>query len=49
MAESPLRLIKRFAEFLPKERASQVPRGRRGLYVLYRLIQTDSKKHYDVV
>ena len=49
MRESPLRLIKRFAEFQPKECVRLVPTGRRGLYVLYQLTQGDGKEHYDVV
>ena len=49
MRESPLRLIKRFAEFQPKDRVHLVPTGRRGLYVLYNLRQRDGKDYYDVV
>ena len=49
MAESPLRLIKYCAEFQAKERVEDVPKGRRGLYVLYRSSQVDSKERYDVV
>jgi hypothetical protein len=49
MRESPLRLIKRFAEFQPKEHVERIPTGRRGLYVLYVLNQRDGKEHFDVV
>jgi hypothetical protein len=47
--ESPPRLIKRFAEFELKERIDLVPRGRRGLYVVYCLKNVDGKDHFDVV
>lgn len=36
MSQSPLRLIKRGAEFIPKERINDLPRGLRGIYVLYK-------------
>ena len=36
MAESILRLIKRSAEFIRIDKVSDVPKGRRGLYVLYK-------------
>src|SRR5215210_8240938 len=49
MRESPLRLIKRIAEFELKERVKQIPNGRRGLYVLYRFCPVDGKDHFDVV
>ena len=49
MPESPLRLVKRFAEFKHKDLVKQVPRSRRGLYVLYRLAEDNGKKYYDVV
>ncbi len=49
MRESPLRLVKRFAEFQPQERVQKVPRGRRGLYVLYKRSEADGKTYYDVV
>ncbi len=35
MPQSELRLIKRCAEFIPKEKIKQFPRGLRGIYVLY--------------
>lgn len=47
MLDASLSLIKRFAEFLPKDRAGDVPAGRKGLYVLYD--QPDGTNHYDVV
>lgn len=49
MKQSPLRLIKRSAEFRPKQQVRRFPTGRRGLYVLYCLSEKDGKKHYDVV
>lgn len=49
MRESPLRLIKRSAEFQPLARVGLVPRGRRGLYVLYRLTTAEGRKRFDVV
>jgi len=36
MPQSPLHLIKRCAEFLPKDCIDQLPGGLRGIYVLYR-------------
>ena len=36
MPESPLRLIRARAEFLPKAQVGALPRGLRGIYVLYR-------------
>lgn len=45
MRESPLRLVKQFAEYVPKERIKEVPTNRRGLYVLYNQVGD----HYDVV
>lgn len=49
MRESALRLIKCQLEFQPKEQVEGFPSGRRGLYVLYSLSQSDGKEHYDVV
>jgi hypothetical protein len=49
MHASPLRLIKRFAEFQPKDRVESVPTGRRGLYVLYSFSLEKGRKHYNVV
>ena len=49
MRESPLRLIKQFAEFRTMAEVKLVPRGRRGLYVLYQWSESDGKEHYDVV
>jgi hypothetical protein len=49
MPESPLRLIKRCAEFLPKDQVDDVPGKRRGLYVLYREREDEGRKRYDVV
>lgn len=49
MPESPLRLIKCCAEFQKKEKIKLVPRGRRGLYVLYWKHRKNRKDKYDVV
>ena len=49
MPESPLRLIKRFAEFRPKDEINLVPRSRRGLYVLYLKRRKNGKEKFDVV
>jgi hypothetical protein len=46
MAESPMRLIKRLAEFQPIENVRLVPPKRRGIYVLYR---QDGENHFNVV
>jgi hypothetical protein len=49
MAESVLRLIKRSAEFRSIEQVSEVPKGHRGLYVLYRRWRKAGVVHFDVV
>jgi hypothetical protein len=49
MPESPVRLIKRFAEFQPKSAVGSVPSKRRGLYVLYLKHRDKKKDKYDVV
>jgi len=49
MAESVLRLIKRSAEFRSIDEVPDVPRNRRGLYVLYRRRKNASGEHFDVV
>lgn len=49
MLQSALRLIKRSAEFKPKEQANLVPRGLRGIYVLYRHRRDRKKDKYDVL
>lgn len=49
MAETPLRLIKRYAEFRPKDDFNLVPPSRRGLYVLYRIRKRNGVEKYDVV
>ncbi len=36
MPQSELRLIRRCAEFIPKQKIKQFPRGLRGIYVLYK-------------
>jgi hypothetical protein len=42
-----LNLLEQVAEFLPRERAGEVPAGVRGLYVLYD--QPDGTNHYNAV
>lgn len=49
MAESPMRLIKRVAEFRPLEEVNLVPRKRRGIYVLYRRRKRGGKEYFNVV
>jgi hypothetical protein len=49
MPPSELRLIKRFAEFVPQERTLSVPKGIRGIYALYRRRRTGGKYKFDVV
>lgn len=49
MAESPLRLIKRIAEFRPIKELTLVPRRRRGIYVLYRRRRRGDAEHFNVV
>lgn len=51
MQKSELRLIKNALEFLPKEEISDIPRGTRGIYVLYkqRGPKSASSHHYDFV
>jgi hypothetical protein len=45
MPESPLRLIERSAEFIPKHRISEVPQRLRGIYVLYNEARTPGRGH----
>ena len=47
MPQSPLRLIKHYAEYLPADRINEIPYGVRGIYVLYR--HRLRSKAYDVV
>jgi hypothetical protein len=49
MAESILRLIKRSAEFRSIDEVRDVPKRRRGLYVLYRRRRKAGVEHFDVV
>ena len=49
MAESPMRLIKRIAEFQPIENVKLVPSKRRGLYALYRRRIRGGKEYFNVV
>jgi len=48
MSESALRLVKRSAEFCPKEQRKLVPKGRRGIYVLYKKRLEQGRPKYDV-
>lgn len=49
MPESPLRLIKRCAEYQSKDLISTVPKYRRGVYVLYRRRRIKGKVTFAVV
>jgi hypothetical protein len=49
MANSPMHLIRRFAEFQPAEKVAEMPTKRRGIYVLYKQRKKAGKLHYDVV
>ena len=49
MPESELRLVRRLAEFRPKEEVKLLPHGLRGIYVLYKLRRTGSGKKYNVL
>jgi hypothetical protein len=48
MAESTLRLIKRVAEFKPKEEVKLLPRMLRGVYVLYMQRKINGRQKFDV-
>ena len=47
MEQSPLRLIKRSSEYIPLDDINLIPRGLRGIYVLYN--RRPKLKTYDVV
>lgn len=49
MADSVLRLIKRSAEFRSIDEVRDVPKRRRGLYVLYKRRRKAGVNHFDVV
>ena len=51
MPQSLLRLIRKCAEYLPQNRFTELPRGLRGIYVLYQKRSSRRRKaaHYDVV
>jgi hypothetical protein len=49
MPVSPLRLVKRFAEFRTKDSYVNVPRGTRGIYALLNKTRESGKDRYDVV
>jgi hypothetical protein len=47
MPESPLRLIRKSAEFVPRDRLNDLPKMLRGFYVLYRHIPAQRKSDRD--
>ena len=49
MPQSELRLVKRCAEFIPKESVGKFPRKLRGIYVLYQHRRLHGVERYDVV
>ena len=49
MPESELRLIKRSAEYIPKDEARRLPRELRGIYVLYKQHRNRGRDKYDVL
>lgn len=51
MSQSELRLIKNALEYLPKSELNQIPKGRRGIYVLYhqRKPLNGQRRRFDVV
>jgi hypothetical protein len=49
MPQSELRLVKRSAEYIEKERVRELPRQLRGIYVLYRRQGNSSSEKYRVV
>lgn len=49
MPQSVLRLIKRSAEYRPLDSLKKLPKGLRGLYVLYRQRLEEGKQKFDVV
>ena len=49
MTQSPLRLVKRCAEYLEVSRVFELPGGLRGIYVLYKSRQHSGKQRFDVV
>src|SRR5438445_14351 len=50
MPQSLLRLIRKCAEYIPQDRLLELPRGLRGIYVLYHRTLSRGRKpvHYDV-
>src|SRR5687768_17341608 len=49
MPQSPLRLIRRFAELKPIDAVDELPRALRGFYVLYKKHRRNLKDYFDVV
>ncbi len=49
MTQTPLRLVKRCAEYLDVARVFDLPGGLRGIYVLYRVRRRKGDTYYDVV
>ena len=49
MPESSLRLVRRVAEFKPREELPLLPHKLRGIYVLYKKRKVRGRDHYDVL
>lgn len=49
MPQSPLRLIRRCAEYKPQEELGDLPKGLRGIYVLYQSRKRNGTQKYNVV
>ncbi|HWP91198.1 MAG TPA: GIY-YIG nuclease family protein [Thermodesulfobacteriota bacterium] len=49
MPQSELKLIKKCAEFVEQEKIESLPRGLRGIYVLYKHHSKKGKDKYDVL
>jgi hypothetical protein len=49
MPQSELRLVKRSAEYIDKQRVRELPRRLRGIYVLYRRREVRRTEKFDVV
>ena len=49
MPQSPLRLVRRYAELQSIDSVDILPRGLRGFYVLYKRHRQRGKDHFDVV
>ena len=49
MPQSPLRLIRRCAEYKVQDDLADLPKGLRGIYVLYQSAKRNGKQKYNVV